>query len=547
MTYKKKMNRRNFFKNASAGAAGLAFASALPVLNNSNSASAKTYPLIDFAKGPSDSPLDTQITVKPIFSSLIHSDVWEGPCRASAVEPAKEKIAAREKLKNIMDNLKADLNPDFRLLEPLVIEYSEDFWISPDDLAKLEKDRDKVDVYVIGYVSMPNYIVSIIAETLKKPVVILAGPIGGFVTADAIAYLKSKGLEGHAALDTQELNHILSLFKTRKTFQQTNILIITDRGLPPYPVRSVIDVSVLKNKFGIGNHFVSYREFINTLEEVINNKEWGEKTEDRAKQLIRNAEESHIDKQYVKRSFEFYYAVRELMQKYGCNAFTVECFELCASRLAEKYKITPCFVHTLLKDEGIASACEGDLNALLSMRLLMSVANKSSFMGNPYSFAKDRISMNHSVPGIKMAGYDHPDLPYDLRHFVKSGWGTKVMIDFTKLKEKAVTLARIDPLGRKIFLAIGEIVGCTGFKKGDSLSTLRKAKISVDPEREKSMEDDVSLIGCSLTAHIKVPDARESMRKLTDFGSHLSMVYGDYTREIDELGDMMGLEVVHAS
>jgi len=114
------------------------------------------------------------------------------------------------------------------------------------------------------------------------------------------------------------------------------------------------------------------------------------------------------------------------MQKYSCNAFTVECFELCASRLADKYLITPCLLHTLLKDEGIASACEADLNALLAMRLLMSIAKKSSYMGNPRPLLNDQLVINHSVPGIKMAGYDKPDLPYHLRHFVESGWGQRL-------------------------------------------------------------------------------------------------------------------------
>jgi len=274
--------------------------------------------------------------------------------------------------------------------------------------------------------------------------------------------------------------------------------------------------------FGIGSHFVSYREFANEMDNILKNKEWAKKAEERAEHLIKNAEETHIDKQHVKRSFEFYYAVKNLMQKYDCNAFTVECFEFCASRLADKYMITPCLVHTLLKDEGIASACEGDLNALLAMRLLMSVSNKSSFMGNPIVIAKDQLVINHSAPGIKMAGYDKPDLPYHLRHFVESGWGTKAMIDFSKLEEKTVTLARLNPLGTEIYLAKGEIIGCFGFNKG-------------------------TLIGCSLAAHIKVPDARECLRKLGDFGSHLSMVYGDYTRDLEDLSDMMELDVVYAT
>ena len=96
------------------------------------------------------------------------------------------------------------------------------------------------------------------------------------------------------------------------------------------------------------------------------------------------------------------------------------------------------------------------------------------------------------------------------------------MIDFTQLDEKTVTLARLNPLATKIYLAKGNVVGCSGFNKG-------------------------TLIGCSLAVHVNVPDSYECLRKLNDFGSHLSMVYGNYTREIHELADMLDFEVVHAT
>ncbi len=539
------IRRREFLGALGLGAAGSLIAPNIPAANaqikitpNIPAANAQTKQRIQFAKRVSEHPMDTRIAVKPVYWALIHSDVWEGPCRPSTGKnppketdwkaqmaiavgrtPEQEKADAREGVKAFADELKANLNPDIRLLDAVLLEMSEDFRARPEELAKLEAENDKTDVYLLGR-GLTNYTGNVIAERFKKPVVTLAGT--DFIGADLVASLETRGLEGYAVFDVQELNYLLSLMGARKVFQQTNILIITDRGLPPVPVRSCMDVNMLKEKFGIGSHFVSYHEFENKMDEIINSKEWGRKAQERAEQLIENAAETHIDKQHVKRSFEFYYAVKDMMQTYGCNAFTVECFELCASRIAEKYRITPCLVHTLLKDEGTASACEEDLNALLAMRLLMSVSNKSSFMGNTYAMAEDRIYLWHSVPGIKMAGYDKPDLPYHLRNFVESGWGTKVMIDFNQFEEKTVTLTRLDQLGTKIYLAKGEIVDCTGFNKGN-------------------------LIGCSLAAHIKVPDSKEFMRKQGQFGSHLSMVYGDYTQEIRDLAGMMNFEVVYAT
>ena len=535
------MKRREFLGVVGMGAAGSLIASGTAIANT-QTINMPAKQRIEFSKGSSEHPMNIRLNVKPVYWPLIHSDIWEGPCRPSAglkpkkqemdwkaalaladgKTPEQEKEEARSGVKKFAEDLKTNLSPDIRLLEPALLECSEDFRIRPEELARLEADNDKTDVYILAIDKFSNYIANVIADTFKKPVVSFGGML--FITADLIASMKARGLEGYAVydlFDPKELNYILSLLKARKVLQQTSILIITDRGLPPIPVQSCMDIDTLKENFGIRSHFVTYREFINEMESLINSKEWSRKAKDSAESLIKNAAETHIDKQHVKRSFEFYYTIKNLMEKYDCNAFTVECFELCASRIAEKYKITPCLVHTLLKDEGMASACEADLNAMLSMRLLMSVSNKSSFMGNSIAITDDLVYLNHSVPGIKMAGYDKPDLPYHLRHFVESGWGTKVMIDFMQSEEKTVTLARLNKFGTKIFLAKGDIVNCTGF-------------------------NTENLIGCSLAAHIKVPDAKKFMQKQSQFGSHISMVYGDYTREISELADMMDLEVVYA-
>ncbi len=75
---------------------------------------------------------------------------------------------------------------DAQLLEPVVLEYSEDFWIRPEQLAKLEPDKDIVDVYFFQG-TLLNFPATIIAEIFKKPVVMRAG----MNARDAAAYLKA--------------------------------------------------------------------------------------------------------------------------------------------------------------------------------------------------------------------------------------------------------------------------------------------------------------------------------------------------------------------
>jgi hypothetical protein len=116
--------------------------------------------------------------------------------------------------------------------------------------------------------------------------------------------------------------------------------------------------------------------------------------------LIRGAVQTYLDRDYVVRSFLFQRTIEHLMETHSANAFTIECFEFCASRLPEKWKITPCLIHTLFKDRGMASSCEGDLGALLGMRLLMSLAGKSSHLGNMFFREGKILEINHSAPGI---------------------------------------------------------------------------------------------------------------------------------------------------
>lgn len=158
-------------------------------------------------------------------------------------------------MKEFVKYIKENSSPDIRLLDPMLLKYSEDFWFSREQMAELERDKDKGDVYLYDG-TLLGYLAMVLAETFKKPVVMWAW----FGAMDAVAYRKARGLEGYTFYEG-ELKPLLSRLKARKVFQQTRILIIKDRDLPPLPVMSCPDVKLLEDKFGIGSHFVSYREF----------------------------------------------------------------------------------------------------------------------------------------------------------------------------------------------------------------------------------------------------------------------------------------------
>jgi hypothetical protein len=130
------------------------------------------------------------------------------------------------------------------------------------------------------------------------------------------------------------------------------------------------------------------------------------------------------------------------------------------------------------------------------------------------------LHINHSVPGIRMNGFDQPGLPYQLGHFVESGWGTKVIVDFMQNTEKAVTVARMHPNGKQVLAMKGTLVRSNGWGNNN--------------------------LGCSVSAFI-VPsesgNAEPFVRRQAEYGNHLVWVYGDYIEPLRQLGALMGLGI----
>jgi L-fucose isomerase-like protein len=313
-----------------------------------------------------------------------------------------------------------------------------------------------------------------------------------------------------------DLTTLISLLRARKVFRQTTVLYPTN-GVPSFSPDTVWDFEDLRKRLGVTVKTIPYREMADEMGRLL-----GERNEQAmrdAAELVRKADKTFLEQPLVVRSMLFDQCIRKLMARHGCNAFTIDCFEFCPSLLPQQWLVVPCLQHALFGNEGIASACEADFGILLAMRLLMSVSNKSCHQGNADPKPGGCFRINHSAPSMKMNGLNQPDLPYQLGRFCQQGWGTKVVVDFMNNAEKTVTVARVDPTAMKLLVLKGTLVGSSGWGK--------------------------DLLGCSVEAVIKPPAGRadEFMRRRLVYGNHLPWVYGDYTKELKTLGEMLKLEV----
>lgn len=511
------MHRRDFIrKGAVAGVTGSAVINGL-YMNNLFLNPAIPTEYIDIP-----SPYLNKLIVKPVITAMYHTDVWEGPCRFNVTSMEEEKKMALKAYENFSNAIRT--GPFDRsavtFQEPSQILFVEDFRITEAEYKKVSDDAMKADVL---YISPDGSSIATyeIARRYNKPVVLSSGLNCRGV--DISAYCRSHGLECYIPNSQDEINETFALLKARKGFSSTKILYPTDWGWPSVAsVSGINKPESLKEMFGIELVRISYNDLSREVERVKADKSFAEEAASMAGTIFSNAEHSFIDEKYVTRSMEFFQAVVNLMKANECNAFTIECFEFCTSRLPQKWQITPCLIHTMLKDLGIPSACEGDLGGLLAMHLLMLVSNKSPHLGNMFyqTEGAGELTVNHSVPGIKMNGFDKPGLPYQLGHFVESGWGTKAIVDFMNNETKDVTVARMNPEGTGLLVLRGNLVSSKGWG-----------------EDVPGCHDIANIVG-------KISGTSEEfVRNQADYGNHLPWVYGDYAGQLEKLCKLTGVEI----
>ena len=144
-------------------------------------------------------------------------------------------------------------------------------------------------------------------------------------------------------------------------------------------------------------------------------------------------------------ALNIYGALKKLIATYSLDGLTVRCFDLLTT-----VHNTGCLALAILNAEGVCSACEGDVPALVSMMIARKVAGQSAFQANP-----SRID-----PTTGTFVFAHCTAPLDMlrryeydSHF-ESGIGVAVR---GELPCGVVTLFKISPDMSQCFVCEGEL------------------------------------------------------------------------------------------
>lgn len=450
------------------------------------------------------SAMETKLTIKPVMGILIHSDFWEGPCRAGfkeQMQPEAEMKRARERFKETTAILK-DLIPQVEVQEPVFVPYYESFVLEPQVIAAVEKDLHETDALLVLNQRIPKI------ERFHKPVITFTHAVSG---ADTSAYLRSIGREAYYAIDLPELNQTLHRLWVRKALADTRVLVLTAGEVPTWGLLSNIkDYEKLRARYGFEVVKIPYTKIFPFMDEVSD-----EEAQRLAEELAAGSDENKVKPEFLTQDLKYYLAARAMMSFYDCNGFSTSCVELCRSRIPQERKFVPCITHSLLKDEGYPSGCEEDLNALLAMTVMMYTAQRPAFMGNPLYENDEVVSLHHSVPCLKMNGFDSPKMNYSIYHFTNQGFGGKLQIDFAQNQGRKVTIGRFDPTGEKLLLKTGDV-----------------------------MKSEYTDFYCSPYYYIQVDDARRYIHNTMNFGHHQVLIFGDYLSEMEAMAELLGFEIV---
>lgn len=97
------------------------------------------------------SAMDVKVNVKPVFSNVVHSAIWEGPCRVGEEEtlsPTYESRAGHEEFRIWSQKIKKNLDAFANVLEPVYLEYDENFFVSDDQLKEIAPEPSEVDLFL---------------------------------------------------------------------------------------------------------------------------------------------------------------------------------------------------------------------------------------------------------------------------------------------------------------------------------------------------------------------------------------------------------------
>ena len=222
------------------------------------------------------------------------------------------------------------------------------------------------------------------------------------------------------------IKHIASIISAYKSVKDNRLGLIG--GASSWLIASPVEPKVIYTNFKQNIIKIKMSELEELIEqeekEMLDLKEFNHSSE-----LISKAE----NQEDLEMALVICKALKRLVAKYQLNGLTIRCFDI-----IKKYKNTACLALALLNEEGITAGCEGDIHSLVTMHIVNSLTNRSSFMANPskFNYEDQSVMLAHCTVPLNMV------TSFKLMTHFESGLGIGIK---GELPEGRVTLCKIAP------------------------------------------------------------------------------------------------------
>lgn len=251
------------------------------------------------------------------------------------------------------------------------------------------------------------------------------------------------------------IRNFLAVCNVVKTFRHTRILQIGPR---PFDFWSTIcNEGELLERFHIQLSPIPIAELTAEMKKV---KDEGSKVEKTVQYCKKNMD-IKIKEEELKTVAVLKVAMKELAERYGCNAIAIQCWNALQSEIG----IMPCAANSLLNEEGIPVVCETDIHGAIT-----SVMAEAAGMGENRSFFADWTVrhpdhengelLQHCGPWPISVAKERPSIGYPLAFDYPGAVEAEA-------KQGSMTLCRFDGDNGDYSLLLGNAKGIEGpYTKG---------------------------------------------------------------------------------
>jgi len=279
----------------------------------------------------------------------------------------------------------------------------------------------------------------------KQPFFLLTSGKSNSLAAsmEILSYLRQQGLKGEILHGSNEYikSRIGTLQQVGKTMRELNRCRLGVIGEPSdWLISSQAKYRTIEDTLGVEIVNIDMDELLLLIDRI---------PADIESDLIEKAPNNNI-RQSLVGAERIYEALKLIVEGYDLQGFTIRCFDLLSSA-----KNTGCIALAEFNAQGIVAGCEGDIPAMLSMKIAQAVTGKSGFQANPARINPETGEMLFAHCTIPFNMVDRFELD---THF-ESGIGVGIR---GFMQPGPVTIFKVSGDLKRHFAQEGMLVECQG-------------------------------------------------------------------------------------